>query len=137
MGWGLDAYNPIADVLPVFVGPQGLDMFSLPLRGSGFPVPPQPVDFDDPDLPVLTMWVDVQGYEPHLAEVSDYVVPFSPDVDSPADYEYVAVWLTIPDDVSPEDLVALPAHLHAELDTADGQHLEADYDVAVVMGEEP
>jgi hypothetical protein len=29
-GGVLGAFNPIADVVPVFVGPQGLDMFSLP-----------------------------------------------------------------------------------------------------------
>src|SRR5262245_58373546 len=36
LGWGISEWNPFEGVLPVVVGPQGLAMFSVPLRGKGF-----------------------------------------------------------------------------------------------------
>lgn len=140
VGWGIDAFNPIEDELPLFIGPQGLHMFSLPLRGGNFAMAEEPYGFDDPLLPILTIWVDVDGFEGaggHLSEYADYAVPFKVDLTGEADYEFVAVWLVVPDTIDPEALVGLPAHLHAELDTADGQHLSLDHDLEVTLGETP
>lgn len=140
VGWGIDAFYPIEDELPLFIGPQGLHMFSLPLRGGNFAMADEPYGFDDPLLPILTVWVDVEGFEAaggHLTEYADYAVPFKVDLSTEADYEFVAVWLVVPDTIDPEALAGLPAHLHAELDTADGQHISLEYDLEVTLGETP
>lgn len=138
VGWGLSEFNAFDGVLPVIVGPQGLSMFSLPLRGQGFHNPASPA-FDDPDVPVLQAWVDVDGHMEspggHLSEVVDYPALFYPTFDDPEVLEGVAVWLVIPDGVDPMTLVGLPAHVHAEMIDKDGLLLSDDHDL--VIGEVP
>lgn len=138
LGWGVAEFNAYDGVLPVVVGPQGLAMFSVPLRGAGFYNPPDP-GFDNPDMPILQAWVDVEGYDGspsgHLNEVVDYPALFYPSLDLPGALEGPAVWLVIPDGVRPEELGGLAAHLHAEMVDANGLVLSDDHDL--VIGDAP
>lgn len=138
LGWGVTEFNPYDGVLPIVVGPQGLAMFSVPLRGAGFYNPPDP-GFDNPDMPILQAWVDVEGHENgpggHFNEVIDYPALFYPSLELPGALEGPAVWLVIPDDVEPEQLPGLAAHLHAHMVDANGLMLSDDHDL--VIGEAP
>jgi hypothetical protein len=122
----------------VVVGPQGLAMFSVPLRGRGFHNPANP-GFENPDIPILQAWVDVEGHAEspggHLAEVVDYPALFYPSFDDPGLLEGVAVWLVLPDTVDPSTLLGEEARLHVEMVDADGLRLEDDHVLAI--GEPP
>jgi hypothetical protein len=137
-GWGLSDWNAFDGVLPVVVGPQGLAMFSVPLRGRGFHNPPDP-GFANPDIPILQGWVDVEGHAEspggHLAEVVDYPALFYPSFDEPGLLEGVAVWLVLPDAVDPSTLLGEEARLHVEIVDANGLRLEDDHVLAI--GEAP
>lgn len=137
VGWGVSEFNAFEGVLPVVVGPQGLSMFSLPQRGAGFYNPPDP-GFDNPDMPILQAWVDVEGYDGpggHFNEVVDYPALFYPALDDPGVLEGPAMWLVIPDGVRPQELVGLQAQLHAELVDANGLVLTDDH--TLMIGEVP
>lgn len=138
VGWGLDDFNPYDGVLPVVVGPQGLAMFSMPLRGQGFHNPPDS-GFDNPEVPLLQAWVDVAGHTEspggHLTEVVDYPALFYPSFEEPEVLEGVAVWLVLPDAVEPSTLTGQEAHLHVEMVDADGLELSDDH--VLVIGEVP
>lgn len=137
-GWGLTEWNAFDGVLPLVVGPQGLAMFSVPLRGRGFRNPTLP-DYDDPELPIVQAWVDVEGHAEspggHLAEVVDQPGLFYPSFEEPGLLEATAVWLLIPDAVDPSTLVGTEAHLHVELLDVDG--LELVDDRVLAIGEVP
>ena len=137
IGYGLDEFFPFEDELPITLGPQGFMMFSLPLRGSDFPVPPDPFDFDHPDTPVLSVWTDIEGVEPthpsgHFAAYLDYPVPFAISDDEDVDYEFVSVWLVIPESTPPSELAGRQAVVHAELQCSDGQLLVDEHILTVV-----
>lgn len=139
VGWGVSEFNAFDGILPIVIGPQGLAMFSMPLRGAGFHNPPDP-SFDNPDMPMLQAWVDVPGYEltpsGHFNEVLDYPALFYPSLDNPGVLEGPAVWLVLPDEVDePAVLTGLPASLHAEMLDADGLLLTEDHEL--VIGEAP
>jgi len=137
-GWGISEFNPFEGTFPVVVGPQGLAMFSMPLRGAGFYSPPDP-SFDNPDMPILQAWVDVPGYaitpDGHFNEVVDYPALFYPSLDEPGVLAGPAVWLVIPDQAEPEEIAGLDAHLHVEMLDVEGVLLEIDHDL--VIGEPP
>ncbi len=139
VGYGLDEFIPFDGELPVSLGPQGFQMFSLPLRGSDFPVPPDPLDFDHPDTPVLSIWTDIDGIEGthpsgHFAAYLDYPVPFSVSLDGEADYEFISVWLVIPETYTPQELAGREAVVHAELRCSDGQVLVDEHTLTLVDG---
>lgn len=138
LGWGISEFNAFEGVLPVTVGPQGLSMFSLPLRGKGFHNPPD-AGFDNPEVPILQAWVDVDGHDEspggHLSEVVDYPALFYPSQQEPNVLVGPAVWLVIPDTVDPSTLVGRRAQLHAELVDTDGLVLTDDH--TLVIGEDP
>lgn len=138
IGWGISEFNAFEGTLPLVVGPQGLAMFSMPMRGAGFYNPPNP-GFDNPDMPIVEAWVDIDGYaltpDGHFNEVVDYPALFYPSQDQPGALDGAAVWLVIPDEVEPAELTGLEAHLHAELLDADGLMLTQDHDL--VIGEAP
>lgn len=137
-GWGLSEWNAFDGVLPVVVGPQGLAMFSVPLRGRGFHNPAVP-GYDNPDIPILQAWVDAEGHAEspggHLAEAVDQPALFYPSLEDPTLLEGTAVWLVIPDTVAPSTLVGVEAHLHVELVDADGLELTDDHVLSI--GQEP
>ncbi len=137
IGHGLDEFFPFEDELPLTLGPQGFMMFSLPLRGSGFPVPADPFDFDHPDTPVLSVWTDIEGIPSdhpsgHFAAYLDYPVPFSLSDEEGVDYEFISVWLVIPKTYAPAELAGREAIVHAELATSDGQVLLDDHTLTVL-----
>ena len=128
IGYVLDAFFPFEGELPLTLGPQGFMMFSLPLRGGGFPVPPNPFDFDHPDTPVLSVWTDIEGIEGthptgHFAAYVNYPVPFALSDEEGVQYEFVSVWLVIPETYTPAELAGREAVVHAELNCSDGQVL--------------
>ena len=127
-GWGYTEFNAFEDgaSLPVVFGPQGAYMFTLALQGGGFETPVDPA-FDDPDLPVLGVDIQVEGTEGPmgpLVYLRNYTVPFQ--TVEPDRYEYVSVWMTLPESIDPMTIEGRGLELHVELDTADGQHLEVD-----------
>jgi hypothetical protein len=138
IGWGLDVFTPFEEggPFPIYRGTQGLYMFTMPIRGGGFPLPPDPSDFTHPDIPMLDVWLDIEGYEVtpdgHFIEYTDYPVPFDIDLSAGGTYEYVSVWMVISETTDPAALEGLPAQLHAELSCADGQVLIANQ--ALVVG---
>ncbi len=137
VGYGLDAFHPFEDELPLSLGPQGFMMFSLPLRGGGFPVPPDPFDFKHPDTPVLTVWADIEGIEDahpsgHFAAFLDYPVPFTLSQEPGVEYEFVSVWLVIPETYAPSELAGRQAVVHAELRCSDGQLLVDEHTLTVL-----
>ncbi len=140
VGWGISEFNEFDGILPVVVGPQGLAMFSMPMRGAGFYTPPDP-GFDNPDMPMLEAWVDIPGYsitpDGHFNEVTEYPALFYPSLESPGVLEGPAVWLVIPDQAEPEQIAGLPAHLHAEMLDANGVLLVEDHDLVVGEAPEP
>lgn len=136
IGHGLDEFFAFEGELPLTMGPQGFMMFSLPLRGSDFPVSPDPYDFDHPDTPVLSVWADIDGVEPehpsgHFVAYLDYPVPFAFSDDADIDYEFVSVWLVVPDTIDPQDLHGRDAVVHAELQCSDGQLLVDEHNLTV------
>lgn len=138
VGWGTTEFNAFEGELPVVVGPQGLHMFSMPLRGQGFYNPPDP-SFDNPDMPILQAWVDVEGFaitdDGHFNEVVDYPALFYPALGNAAVLEGPAVWLVLPDSVEPEQIEGLSAVLHAEMVDAFGLVLTDEHEL--VIGEVP
>lgn len=134
VGFGTAEFNAFEGLLPVVVGPQGLYMFSLPLRGRGFYNPPDP-SFDNPDMPILQAWVEIDGYEltdqGRFNEVVDYPALFYPSGSEPGVLEGPAVWLVLPDGVDPEEIVGLDARLHAELVDVDGLVLVDEHQLVV------
>lgn len=139
IGYGLDAFFPFEGELPVTRGPQGSMMFSLPLRGSDFPVAPDPFDFDHPDTPILSVWTDIEGIPSehpsgHFAAFLNYPVPFTLSDDPDVDYEFVSVWLVIPEIYPPEELAGREAIVHAELACSDGQLLIDEHTLTVIDG---
>ncbi len=137
IGKGLDEFVPFDGELPVTLGPQGFMMFSLPLRGGNFPVPPDPYDFEHPDTPILTVWTDIDGIESehpsgHFAAFLEYPVPFTLSSDPDVEYEFVSVWLTIPETYAPSELAGREAVVHAELQCSDGQLLVDEHTLTVV-----
>lgn len=139
IGYGLDEFFPFEGDLPVTLGPQGFMMFSLPLRGSDFPVAPDPFDFDHPDTPILSVWTDIEGIEGehpsgHFAAYLNYPVPFTFSDDEDVDYEFVSVWLVIPETYAPAELAGREAVVHAELDCSDGQLLVDEHVLTIIDG---
>lgn len=137
IGYGLDEFFAFDQELPLTLGPQGFMMFSLPLRGGDFPISPDPFDFDHPDTPVLSLWVDIDGIPgPHpsgyFAAYLDYPVPFMLSEDEDVDYEFVSVWLVITEKYTPAELAGREAILHAELATSDGQLLIDEHTLTVL-----
>lgn len=129
VGWGVDAFHPIASEVPIFLGPQGAWMFSLPLRGGGFDVP-QPPSYDDPRTPRLDLAVEIDGFMAPLTAVEDLAIAFSPGAE-PEIFEYRSAWLVIPDAIEPGDLVGRTGSIEAELRTGDGDALQREYDIVV------
>jgi hypothetical protein len=139
IGYGLDEFFPFEGELPVTLGPQGFMMFSLPLRGSDFPVAPDPFDFDHPDTPILSVWTDIDGIEGehpsgHFAAYLNYPVPFTFSEDEDVEYEFVSVWLVIPETYSPAELAGREAVVHAELACSDGQLLVDEHVLTIIDG---
>ncbi len=122
------------DELIMVLGGQGLLMFPIPIRGGEFPLPEDPSDFTDPDIPILDLHLDIEGFNigfgGHFARVANYPVPF--DVLGDGTYEFVYITIFVPDELeNPCDIDEQPGLLHAELEAADGQVMVVDLDVSI------
>jgi len=125
------------DELVMVLGGQGLLMFPMPLRGGGFTVPKDPLDYTDPDAPILSVYLDVEGHSydhGHFERLVNYPIPLTPvDDDS---YEFIYVTLFVPDElVDPCEIDGLPGRVFAELETADGETLTWAREVVIAVPE--
>jgi hypothetical protein len=124
--------------LLMVLGGQGLLMFPMPIRGKGFTLPDDPEDWTDPDIPVLDIHLDIEGFNfgfgDHFARIANYPIPFQvlPD----GTYEFVYVTIFVPDELqNPCDIDGLPGEFYAELDTADGYTLTWERSVVIEVPE--
>ena len=64
MGQGEEGWFPVedGDELLMVLGGQGLLMFPMPLRGSGFTLADDPSDYTDPATPLFDMYLDIEGF---------------------------------------------------------------------------
>lgn len=122
------------DELVMVLGGQGLLMFPIPLHAGEFTLPDDPGDYTDPNVPVLDMHLDIDGFNigfgGHFARIANYPIPF--EILDDGTYEFIYVTIFVPDELlNPCDVDEQPGHLHAELETADGETLILDLDVSI------
>ena len=109
------------DTLTIVLGGQGLLMLPLAVRGSGFQIPENPTDWDDPRMPRINLWVDIEGFNVgfggHFARVPDYTIGFVP-IDDKGTLEHIYIAVLVPDGIEdPEQLLGRPGLIRAELRT--------------------
>ncbi len=126
----LETQGPLEMVL----GGQGLLMFPMPIRAGRFALPEDPKDYTDPDIPILDIYLDVEGFNigfgGHFARIANYPMPF--EILEDGSYEFIYATLFVPDElINPCDVDELPATIHAELETAEGDLLTFDRKVVI------
>ncbi len=96
-------------------------MLPLGVRGSGFEVPVDPNDWDNPRMPRIDLWMDIEGFNlgfgGHFARVPNYTIGFVP-IDEMGTLEHLYIAVLVPDAI--EDASALtsqPGLIRAELRT--------------------
>jgi hypothetical protein len=136
MGQGESGWNEIkdGDSLLMVMGGQGLLMFPMPIRGRGFTLPDNPLDWTDPKIPLLDIHLDIEGFNigfgGHFSRIANYPVPFV--ILEDGTYEFIYITIFVPDELkNPCDIDGLPGEFHAELDTADGYTLVWDRSVVI------
>ncbi|HLT38889.1 MAG TPA: hypothetical protein VK034_21525 [Enhygromyxa sp.] len=122
------------DSLLMVLGGQGLLMFPMPIRGHGFTLPENPKDYTHPDIPLLDIHLDIEGFNigfgGHFSRIANYPIPFSILADGT--YEFVYITIFVPDELQdPCAIDGLPGELYAELDTADGDTLTWERSVVI------
>lgn len=109
------------DTIQIVRGGQGLLMLPLAIRGKGFEHPADPNAWDDPRMPRINLWIDIEGHNVgfggHFARVPDYPIGFVPiDDDGTLEHLYIAV--LVPDGIEePMTLTSQPGLIRAELRT--------------------
>jgi hypothetical protein len=136
LGQGEFEYQELSegDEMLMVLGGQGLLMFPIPIHAGGFTLPEDPSNYTDPNVPILDMHLDIDGFNfgfgDHFARLANYPIPF--EVLDDGTYEFIYVTIFVPDELeNPCDIDELPGHLHAELETADGDTLIVDLDVSI------
>lgn len=136
MGQGETGWNEVddGDSLVMVLGGQGLLMFPMPIRGEGFTLPDDPQDWTDPNIPILDIHLDIEGFNigfgGHFSRIANYPVPFT--ILEDGTYEFVYITIFVPDELTdPCDIHGLPGELYAELDTADGDVLTWERSVII------
>lgn len=116
-------YREIADgdTVKIVRGGQGLLMLPFAVRGRGFEVPADPNAWDDPKMPKIDMYVDIEGFNVgfggHFARLNAYPIGFVP-IDDDGTLEHLYIAIIVPDAIEdPKALTNQPGVLHAELQT--------------------
>jgi hypothetical protein len=109
------------DEIKIVRGGQGLLMLPLAVRGRGFEVPADPLAWDDPKMPQIDLWIDVEGHNVgfggHFTRLNNYPIGFVP-VGDDGTLEHLYIAIIIPDAIpDPQTLTGQPGLLHAELRT--------------------
>ena len=120
--------------LEMVLGGQGLLMFPMPMHAGGFTLPDDPKDYTDPRVPILDMYLDIDGYNigfgDHFSRIANYPIPF--DILDDGTYEFIYVTIFVPDELAdPCDVDEQAGQVHAELETADGDLLIFDRNVVI------
>jgi hypothetical protein len=125
LGEGEESFTPLVDggEIQLVLGGQGLFMFPMPLRGEGFEVPDDPLDFDDPKAPRLSLVFDIDefdtAYGDHFAKITDLPLPLT---QLPGGgYEFIYLPVIAPNDFG--DMCEVhehPAQVSATLSVAGG-----------------
>ena len=138
MGQGESGWNEVdeGDELLMVLGGQGLLMFPMPIRGQGFTLPDDPSDWTDPDIPILDIHLDIEGFNigfgGHFSRIANYPVPFT--ILDDGTFEFVYITIFVPDELTdPCAIDGLPGDIHAELETADGETLTWDRSVVIAV----
>ncbi|MCY0988904.1 hypothetical protein OV203_17335 [Nannocystis sp. ILAH1] len=108
--------------LPVVRGGQGLLMLPFGLRGKNFVITEDPNDWDNPKMPRVDMWVDIDGHNVgfggHFARLNNYSVGFYPLDDGMGTLEHMYIAIIVPDAIAdPQTLTGQPGKVHIELNT--------------------
>jgi hypothetical protein len=109
------------DTIQIVRGGQGLLMLPLAIRGKGFEVPEDPNEWDDPRMPHINLWIDIEGFNVgfggHFARVPDYPIGFVP-IDDEGTLEHLYIAVLVPDGIEdPQALTSQPGLIRAELRT--------------------
>lgn len=109
------------DTLQIVRGGQGLLMLPLAIRGKGFETPEDPNAWDDPRMPHINLWLDIDGFNVgfggHFARVPDYPIGFVP-IDEMGTLEHLYIAVLVPDAIDdPSALTGQPGLIRAELRT--------------------
>jgi hypothetical protein len=107
------------DAMKIVRGGQGLLMLPFGVRGSGFEVPADPNAWDDPKMPHVDMYVDIEGanvgFGGHFSRLNEYPIGFV-EVDGALEHMYIAI--IVPDAIDdPQQLVNKAGVVHMELRT--------------------
>ncbi len=123
------------DSLTLLRGGQGLQMFAVSMRGEKFETAESPTDWDDPKMPLVNMWMDIEGYNigvgGHFARLYNYPVHFRDIGGGQLEHVYVAI--IVPDEIGDDTelLNGLPGHLWVELRTFENPPVTRELDFIV------
>lgn len=109
------------DAMKIVRGGQGLLMLPFAVRGQGFAVPADPNAWDDPKMPHIDMWVDIEGnnvgFGGHFARLNEYPIGFT-KIDGQGTLEHMYIAIIVPDAIEdPQTLPNKPGVVHIELRT--------------------
>lgn len=117
-------YRELEDggTMTVVRGGQGLLMLPFALRGKNFVITEDPNDWDNPRMPRVDMWVDIDGHNVgfggHFARLNNYSVGFYPLGDGMGTLEHMYIAIIVPDAITdPQTLTGQPGKVHIELNT--------------------
>lgn len=109
------------DTMKIVRGGQGLLMLPFAVRGSGFEVPDDPNAWDDPKMPHIDMYVDIEGnnvgFGGHFSRLNEYPIGFE-RIDDQGTLEHMYIAVIVPDAVDdPQTLTNKAGVVHIELRT--------------------
>lgn len=110
------------DPLTIVRGGQGLLMLPIGLHGRDFVITAEPNDWDNPKIPKVDLWIDIEGnnngFGGHFAQLNNYAVGFVKLGDGMGTLEHMYIAVIVPDTVAdPMTLTGLPGTIHVELRT--------------------